>query len=273
MTPTPSPTPSPGVLPPDPETVAPAVDAEGVTTVDAATAFLYSGANPIQTGVAPGTFEAKRTAVVRGRVSDANDVPLSAVTIRILDHPEFGQTLTRADGRFDLVVNGGGPLVVDYRKPGRLPAQRQVDVPAQDYVIAPNVMLIALDPQVTMVDLAGGAAMQPARGSVMTDADGTRQATLLFPAGTNATMVMPDGSTSPMTTLHVRATEYTVGPDGPAMMPGGLPPASGYTYAVELSVDEAMAAGATSVQFNQPVPFYVENFVGFPVGSLVPVGF
>ena len=273
VTPTTSPTPSPGVLPPDPETVAPPVDAGGVTTIDAATAFLYSGPNPIQTGVTPGTFEAKRTAVIRGRVRDTDAAPLAAVTISILAHPEFGTTLSRADGMFDLVVNGGGPLTIDYRKAGRLPAQRQIAVPVQDYVRAPDVMLIPLDPQVTMVDLAGGAAMQPARGSVMTDADGTRQATLLFPAGTEATMVMPDGSTSPMTTLHVRATEYTVGENGPSRMPGGLPPASGYTYAVDLSVDEAMAAGATSVQFNQPVPFYVENFVGFPVGSLVPLGF
>src|SRR5262249_11442047 len=25
--------------------------------------------------------------------------------------------------------------------------------------------------------------------------------------------------------------------------------------------------------FNQPVPFYVENFIGFPVGTAVPVGY
>ena len=108
---------------------------------------------------------------------------------------------------------------------------------------------------------------------MMTDADGSRQATLLFPPGTQAQMVLPNGSTQPMTTLNVRATEYTVGANGPNAMPGALPPSSGYTYAVELSADEAIAAGATSVRFNQPVPFYVQNFVRFPVGSLVPTGF
>ena len=77
-----------------------------------------------------------------------------------------------------------------------------------------------------------------ARGSVVTDADGTRQATVLFPAGTLAVQVMPDGSTQPLTTLSVRATEYTVGPNGPKAMPASLPPTSGYTYAVELSADE-----------------------------------
>ena len=46
-------------------------------------------------------------------------------------------------------------------------------------------------------------------------------------------------------------------------MPAQLPPASGYTYAVEFSVDEAMAAGATDVRFDQPVYQYVENFLNF----------
>ncbi len=43
-------------------------------------------------------------------------------------------------------------------------------------------------------------------------------------------------------------------------------------YAVELSADEARANGASTVRFSEPVPFYVENFLGFPVGFPVPVG-
>jgi hypothetical protein len=54
--------------------------------------------------------------------------------------------------------------------------------------------------------------------------------------------------------LSVRATEYTVSESGPDAMPPTLPPTSGYTYAAELSVDEAIAAGATSVEFMQPLP-------------------
>ena len=110
--------------------------------------------------------------------------------------------------------------------------------------------------------------------SVMTDADGSRKATLLFPAGTTATMVMSNGSTQPLATMHVRATEFTVGTNGPLAMPGQLPPASAYTFAAEFSADEAIAAGATKVTFNQPViTTYVENFLNFPVGTTVPSGF
>jgi hypothetical protein len=42
---------------------------------------------------------------------------------------------------------------------------------------------------------------------------------------------------------------------------------------VELSVDEAQAAGAADVQFSAPVPFYGESFLNFPVAKSVPVGY
>ncbi len=42
---------------------------------------------------------------------------------------------------------------------------------------------------------------------------------------------------------------------------------------MEITADEALAAGATSVTLSQPIPFYVENFLGFPVGTAVPVGY
>ena len=73
--------------------------------------------------------------------------------------------------------------------------------------------------------------------------------------------------------MTVRATEYTVGPNGPDAMPAPMPNNTGYTYAVELSVDEALAMGATSVQFSGPVPLYLENFLDFPVGHDIPTGF
>jgi hypothetical protein len=173
---------------------------------------------------------------------------------------------------FDLVVNGGGPLTLNYEKPGSLPAQRQVTVPWQDYAFTKDVVLISPDPQVTTIDLSSSTNMRVAQGSVVTDDNGSRQATVLFPQGTQAEMVLPDGSTQPLTTLHVRATEYTVGDTGPQAMPAPLPPSSAYTYAVELSTDEAIAAGATEVRFNQPLPFYVDNFLDFPVGTTVPLG-
>ncbi len=261
-----------GTLPPDPAIVAPDLDLSVPTTFEVATAFLYTGSDPIQTGVAPDTIEARRIAVTRGRALAREGGPLAGVQVTVLGHPEFGQTLTRTDGRFDLAVNGGGLLTLSFARPGRLPAQRQVDVPWRDYVGVPDVALIPLDTRVTTIT-SNAAAMQVHQGSMSTDAAGSRTATLLFPAGTTATMTLPGGSSQPLTEIGVRASEYTVGPNGAMAMPGELPPTSAYTYAVEFSADQAVAANAATVTFNQPLPTYVENFLGFPVGEAVPVGY
>ena len=264
-----------GNLPPDPATVAPPIDPTVATTTFAATQFLYTGNNPIQTGVAAGTIEAKRAAVIRGKVMDKTNAPLSGVTITILNHPEFGQTLSRADGMFDMAVNGGGILTVNYKKTGYLPAQRQVNSPWQDYVYADDAILIQQDTKLNTIDLTNTTqAFQVARGNPITDADGTRQATLLIPQGTQAQVYNPDGTTRTVTSLNLRLTEYTVGDNGPETMPGPLPPTSAYTYAFEMKADEANTKiEGKDVLFDRPVPFYINNFLNFPVGTSVPVGY
>jgi hypothetical protein len=55
-------------VPPDPATVAPPLDRSVATDLATASAFLYAGSTPIQTGVAPGTIAPRRVAVLRGRV-------------------------------------------------------------------------------------------------------------------------------------------------------------------------------------------------------------
>ena len=257
-------------LPPDPATVAPVLSRTVATTLAASTAFLYAGSNPIQTGVVGGTMQPFQAAVIRGRLTQRDGTPLSGVQVSVVRHPEFGQTISRLDGAYDLVVNGGGLLVLEYAKAAYLPAQRQVVVPRQAWVTPDEVALIPLDPIVTTVDLSQAASV--ARGSVMTDAAGSRRATLIFEQGSQATMVLPGGTTQALSSLSVRATEYTVGPNGVHVMPASLPATTAYTYAVEFSADEAIAVGATSIQFSKPVVAYVENFISFPVGTAIPLG-
>ncbi|SFW67783.1 RHS repeat-associated core domain-containing protein, partial [Paenibacillus sp. UNCCL117] len=112
--------------------------------------------------------------------------------------------------------------------------------------------------------------IQVAQGTPVTDEDGSRQSTVLFPAGTTATMKLPDGTEQPLPSISFRSTEYTAGPEGPKAMPGELPPYVAYTYAVELSADEAVQAGATEVTFDREVYHYLDNFIGFPAGETVP---
>jgi YD repeat-containing protein len=260
-------------LPYDPADIAPPVDQTTASDFAANTAFLYSGSDAIQTGAAPEAFDARRVAVLRGLVLTRDGTPLPGVTISVLGHPEYGQTQSRADGIFDLAVNGGGLLTVSYDRDGYLPAQRQIEVPWRDFAWLPDVVLIPLDTAVAAVTLDGARPLQVARGSVVTDTDGVRQATLVFPANLTATLVLSDNTSMSLSTLHVRATEYSVGANGPKAMPGPLPANSAYTYAAEFSADEAIALGAKTVRFSRPVINYVENFLGFPVGTIVPTGY
>ncbi|MCC6763358.1 MAG: hypothetical protein IT293_01735 [Deltaproteobacteria bacterium] len=264
----------PASLPPDPALVAPPLDQSVATNVGTATEFLYDGPDRVQYGVTDVVIVPKRAAVVRGRVIDRSGAPLPGVRVSVRDHLEFGITVSRADGGYDLVVNGGGFLNLDFTKTGVLPAQRRVDVPWQDFVTIDDVALVARDPDVTAIDLTAAVPMQIAQGSAQSDSAGTRRATIMIPQGTTAALVLPDGSTQPVNILHLRLTEYTVGPNGPAAMPGTLPPMSAYTYAVEISADEAIAKVAgKDVVLSQPVPVYVDNFLGFAVGEAVPYGY
>jgi len=240
------------------------------TAVGSSTTFLYDGVNAVQTGVATGTIDPVRASVVRGEVKDRNGAPIGGVKVTINGHSELGQTRTREDGWFDMAVNGGGRLRISCERHGYLRVERNVDAPWQEYSVVPDVVMTPLDPAVTTVDLPT-SVLQVARGSAVTDEDGTRQAAVLFPSNVTATMEGPQFNL-PLNRLSVRATEYTVGAQGPSAMPAPLPANSGYTYAVELSVDEAIAAGALSVVFSQPVYLYVNNFLNLPVGASAPIG-
>ena len=75
-------------LSPDPGDVAPPLDPTVATTIATATEFIHRVPNPIQTGIAPGTLEPHRAGVLRGRVLDRDEKPLTGGKITILNHPE-----------------------------------------------------------------------------------------------------------------------------------------------------------------------------------------
>jgi hypothetical protein len=259
-------------LPPDPATVAPPLDQTEPTCLTKATEFLYTGNNPIQIGVAPGTIVFERAAVLHGRILDSQGNGLPGVGVTVLAQPEFGATVSRADGGYDLVVNGGAPLTLNFEKSGFIAVQRRADVPWQRYVNVDDVVMTPYDANSNVITFNSGGT-QLATGSVDTDAAGTRQAAVFFPSGTSAQMVFGGTVTQSVQSLNVRLTEYTVGTNGPKAMPAPLPPNSAYTYCIELSADAADAAEADTVVFSQPVSFYLENFIGFRTGTAVPVGF
>ena len=258
-------------LPPDPASIAPPLQVRTLMPMIDQVSFLYKSNPPVQSNVDEGEINASVVSVVRGQVLAKDNTPLSGVKITILDHPEFGYTYSRTDGMFDMVVNGGVKVTVNYEKDGYLTIQRSETIPELDYFVFDNVVMTELDTKVTAIDLA--AQSEPiavVQGSEIHGPRGDRQSTLFFKQGTSASIRMPDGTLKPIDTLHIHSTEYTVGSNGPQAMPAELPPGIAYTYCVEFTVDEAEAVGGTGVEFSEPVIHYVENFVGYHVGDDVP---
>jgi hypothetical protein len=254
----------------------PAIDPTATGVPSSVIQSLYTGDNPVQTGVESDAISLEQAAVIHGMVTNVAGEPLTDVNVSLKEHPEYGQTVTTCDGYFNMVANGGDTLTINYQKAGYLPVQRNIETARQQYAVVDTIVMRELDPAVTHIDLTANTPIQVAQGSVVTDEAGTRQAMVLFPQGVTATMTLPDGSTQALTQLDVRATEYTVGENKQQTLPALLPPDGVYdgldTYAVELSVDQAIAAGATQVNFSQPVMLYVDNFLEFPVGINIPMG-
>ena len=259
--------------PPEPESILPPPDPTIFPGFGELAGPLYSGPNPIQRGMQGDPIQDYRVAIVRGRVLDGSGQPIAGVLVRALNQREVGYTYSRSSGYYDLVLNGGGDVILDYSKPGLLTSQRRKLTPWRDFSLFPDVVLIAPDAQVTPVQLGTDAPMQLASGSSQSDVDGTRTSRVYFPSGTTANLIYADGRVQAMPQLMFRATEYTVGARGPERMPGSLPANIAYTFAVELSSDEALSTGAQRVQFNQPLSLYVDNFLQVKTGEAVPLGY
>ena len=257
----------------DPSTVVPPPPPNTQLSFAASTSFLYSGSNAVQFGASPSAIAPAQAAVLRGRVLTRSGSPLAGVHVWIPSQPAYGYTYSRANGAYDLAVNGGGLVTVDFQLAGYSPAQRQLPTSRQGFAHVPDVNLAPLDPVATAIMLGSNSPTQWATSSTQTDGNGSRSAQVYVPPGTSAELTFANGSTQAVSELTFRVTELTVGTNGPSTMPAILPPSSAYTYCADYTADEALAAGAQTVNFSQPLYTYVTNFLGFPVGAMVPAGY
>ncbi len=211
--------------------------------------------------------------MLKGRVQDRDGAPIGGVRVTVLDHPELGETNTRADGAFDIAVNGGGITLAVRRR--RLPAgaaharaglaglrdaRRRRDGPGRPERQDDRPGLDRAVPGRARHRVRGQGRRAPGHAARSRRASTARWSSRA-------------AARRPLDELKVRVTEFTYGEQGDEAMPGSLPANSGYTYAAEFSVDEALKAGATQVNFDKPLINYTENFIGAPVGSAVPTGY
>jgi hypothetical protein len=260
--------------------------------------LLYAGPCALQAGVAAGKIVPQRTAVVSGRVlrlvqdgetacqdCPAGTRPLPGVAVSVHSDEDYGYTESRADGRYNLVVNGGGKLDLTFDHPEYFTVHRAATPAWHEFVFTEDLVMTPHGPTV-LVELGDGSGPLTVLGTpsdvgrpVETqDADGPRVPLVVFPADVAATIACAGSPCEELGAFELAMTEYTVGPQGPASMPAELPPFVEYTYCVELAAlpyDELGQRSDTPVplEFSKPLTFYVDNFLEMPIGTIVPVGY
>ncbi|TAN43224.1 MAG: hypothetical protein EPN22_10370 [Nitrospirae bacterium] len=210
-------------------------------------------------------YDPKRFTIVTGTVTDRTNNPLSGVAVSVHSHPEYGTASTDGNGRFSIPVEGGGALTFVYKKVGYITSHRQVNSSWNNIDIAEPVTMLTEDPIATTVTFDGNpSTVITHKSSVTSDQYGSRSATMVFTGDNKAYIKDANGNETLATTITTRVTEF----DTLQSMPAKLPPTSAYTYCAEFAADNTQ-----SVRFDKPVVTYVDNFLGFNVGTKVPVGY
>jgi hypothetical protein len=85
--------------------VAPPIDPTVATDVLDEVRFLYDGPSPVIKALDPIAVERRRVSVLSGRVLDSDGAPLAGTLVRVWRGTVFGYTYSRADGKYNVVVN------------------------------------------------------------------------------------------------------------------------------------------------------------------------
>ena len=211
-------------------------------------------------------YDEKRFCMIAGQIKAEDVSPLSGVKVSIFSHPEYGSVITDSNGSYTIPSEGGLSLTMRYAKQGYTTIDRKVYAPVQDWVRSPDVTMLALDSKVTTIDLNNNTP-QIHISTKVTDNRGSRSTTLVFDGVSRATVIAPDGSARILHSIDVRATEFKT----PDSMPSDLPKESAFTYCSDLSIDGTN--DDDEILFDAPVVMYVNNFLGFEIGEIVPVGY
>jgi RHS repeat-associated protein len=244
---------------------APDLDRTVATTLAESSAYLYQGDNPLQKDVDEKQLDSKRLAMLRGRAIGADGAPLAGVKITVKDHTEYGYTYSRGDGNFEMAVNGGARLVVNYELDGYLTVQRAVQPGWQRYVVIDDAGLTPSSAQATRVT-ADGNDTQTITGEPIEDDYGARQPLVVIEPGTSATAQLPNGDKQSLDGLTITVTEYPI-TDNNSYLPGSVPNSGGLSYGLDFAVKELRDLNAEHVAFSQPVSVYVENLSELDTGS------
>ena len=224
--------------------------------------FLIESIPPAQKDTLTANFTPERVSGIAGRAVDAQGNGLPGVKVSVAGHTEYGSTLTRSDGRYRLLLDGGDQQQVIFAKDDYVTAQHVVQPAWKTDQVLVDVKLAVKHTQATALRSSIPAGLLQS----VPDNPVPLSSVLLF----DTSIAVFSGSSSvalpSSEALYLRLTDVTrFGNDA---LPAPLPRAWSGSSVVVLTEDN-YEAGLT---FAENMPLYLPDAHQFPIGTSVPVG-
>ncbi|XP_049727562.1 teneurin-1 isoform X1 [Elephas maximus indicus] len=87
------------------------------------------------------SFDSRRACVIRGQVVAVDGTPLVGVNVSFLHHSDYGFTISRQDGSFDLVAVGGISVVLIFDRSPFLSEKRTLWLPWNQFIVVEKVTM------------------------------------------------------------------------------------------------------------------------------------
>ncbi|NXA45903.1 TEN1 protein, partial [Nothocercus julius] len=115
------------------------------------------------THVIPGdvSFESRRACVIRGQVVAVDGTPLVGVNVSFLHHSEYGYTISRQDGSFDLVAVGGISVTLVFDRSPFISEKRTLWLPWNRFIIVDKVVMQRTESEVPSCDISSFISPNP----------------------------------------------------------------------------------------------------------------
>ncbi|XP_061484946.1 teneurin-4 isoform X1 [Rhineura floridana] len=115
------------------------------------------------THIIPGEnpFNGGHPCVIRGQVMTADGTPLVGVNISFVNNPPFGYTISRHDGSFDLVTNGGISIILHFERAPFITQEHTLWLPWDRFFVMETIVMRHEENDIPSCDLSNFARPNP----------------------------------------------------------------------------------------------------------------
>ncbi|XP_070762443.1 teneurin-4 isoform X5 [Enoplosus armatus] len=113
---------------------------------------IIPGANP---------FDGNHACVIRGQVVTSDGTPLVGVNISFINNPSYGYTITRQDGSFDLVTNGGIAVALHFERAPFITQEHTLWLPWGRFFVMDTIVMRHEENDIPSCDLSSFTRPSP----------------------------------------------------------------------------------------------------------------